>query len=243
MLLIQALSIGILAGLAQWDSRMFGQNMLDRPLVLGPIVGLILGDFTTGVIMGGSLELVWMGIVNIGGATPPDTITGGILGTVFAILSGLDTATAVTLATPIAVLAQSLGVLARVINATFNHRADSFAKEGNYKGIEKTLWMGAGVFFLISFIPVFLGVYFGADVVQGIVNMIPVKILEGLRMSSGLLPALGVATLMRFIFDNNSAPYLFLGFILAAVLNMSMISISIVGAVIAYVVYTNQKVV
>lgn len=237
MLLLQALALGILAGLAQWDSRMFGQNMLDRPLVTGPIVGLLLGDLQTGIIMGGSLELIWMGIVNIGGATPPDMVTGGILGTAFAILSGLDEATAIAVALPIALLAQSLGIFARIINSTFNHKADTFALEGNYKGIERLLWSGAAVFFLISFVPVFLGVYFGADVVQNIVAVIPEKLLTGLKMSSGLLPALGIAILMRFIYDKTSAPFLFLGFVLVAVLGMSMISVSIIGAVIAYVSY------
>ncbi|MDR2975773.1 MAG: PTS sugar transporter subunit IIC [Streptococcaceae bacterium] len=237
---IQALLLGILAGLAQWDSRMFGQNMLDRPLVVGPIVGLILGDFQTGIIMGGSLELVWMGMVNIGGATPPDMVTGGILGTTFAILSGLDTKTAIAVALPIALLAQSLGILARIINTGLNRKADVYAAQGNDKGIARLLWMGASVFFLISFIPVFFGVLLGSGAIQSLVKVIPQNILTGLGMSSGLLPALGIAILMRFIFDKDSAPYLFVGFVLAAVLGMSMISISILGAAVAFVTYRNS---
>ncbi|GEN94016.1 PTS system mannose/fructose/sorbose family transporter subunit IID [Pediococcus ethanolidurans] len=235
----QALALGILAGLAQWDSRMFGQNMLDRPLVVGPIVGLILGDFQTGIIMGGSLELVWMGLVNIGGATPPDMVTGGILGTAYAILSGLDTKTAIAVALPIAILAQSLGIIARVINTTLNSKADTYAKNGNDKGIEHLLWFGAAVFFILSFIPVFLGIFFGADLVREVVKAIPQNILTGLQMSAGILPALGIAVLMRFIYDKDSAPYLFIGFILAAVLKMSMVSVSIIGASVAYVTYRN----
>ena len=238
-LIIQALLLATLAGLAQWDSRVFGLNMLDRPLVVGPIVGLILGDFHTGVVMGASLELVWMGLVNIGGATPPDMITGGILGTAFAILAGFDTETAIAVAMPIALLAQSLGILVRIINTTFNRRADSYAEAGDAKGIEKIFWLGAAIFFAFSFIPVFLGIYFGADTVQSIVSMIPQQLLDGLRMSSGLLPALGIAILMRFIYDKNSAPYIFIGFVLSAILGMSMISISIIGAAVAYVSYRN----
>ena len=241
MLFIQALLLGVLAGLAQWDSRMFGQNMLDRPLVTGPLVGLILGDISTGIIMGASLELVWMGIVNIGGATPPDTVTGGILGTAFAILSGLDTETAVAVALPIAILAQSLGILARVINATFNHRVDSYAEQGDYKGVERMLWCGAAVFFIISFLPVFLGVYVGSDFVTTIVDAIPPKLLDGLRMSSGLLPALGIAILMRFIYDKHSAPYLFFGFVMSAFLNLSMIGITFLACAIGVVYYNTTS--
>jgi len=239
-LFLQALLLALLAGLAQMDSRIFGQNMVDRPLVTGPIVGLILGDFQTGVIVGASLELVWMGIVNIGGATPPDVISGGILGTAFAILAGLDTETAIALAMPIALLAQSLGILVRIINTTFNHRADAYAAKGDYKGIEKILWLGALLFFLFAAVPVFLGVFFGADLVANIVDVIPLWLLDGLRRSSGLLPALGIAILMRFIYDKDSAPYLFVGFALSAVLGMSIISIAIIGAAVAYVTYRNS---
>lgn len=242
MIYFQALLLALLAGFAQWDSRIGGQNMLDRPLVTGPIVGLILGDLNTGIVVGGTLELVWMGIVNIGGATPPDTVTGGILGTAFAILSGLDTETAVAIALPIALFAQSLGILARVINATFNHRADVYAEKGDWKGIERILWLGAGLFFIFSFVPVFLGVAFGADVVQSVVAFLPPVLMNGLRASSGLLPALGMAILMRFIYDNSSAPFLFLGFVLSAFLGMSTIGIAIIGAIIATVYYQRQMV-
>ena len=84
MSIVHALLLGLLGGIGIWDSRIGGMWMLDRPLVLGPIVGLILGDFKTGIIVGGSLELIMMGIVGIGSATPPDTVSGAILATAFA---------------------------------------------------------------------------------------------------------------------------------------------------------------
>ena len=62
MSIVHALLLGLLGGIGIWDSRIGGMWMLDRPLVLGPIVGLILGDFKTGIIVGGSLELIMVGI-------------------------------------------------------------------------------------------------------------------------------------------------------------------------------------
>ena len=46
-------------------------------------VGLVLGDVKNGIIIGAQLELIWMGIAGIGASTPPDVVTGGILGTAF----------------------------------------------------------------------------------------------------------------------------------------------------------------
>ena len=102
MSVIQAVLLGILGGLGIWDSRVMGMFMMDRPLFLGPVVGLILGDFQTGIVVGASLELVMMGIVGIGSATIPDTVSGSILATAFVITSGLDVSAAVALSLPIA---------------------------------------------------------------------------------------------------------------------------------------------
>ena len=52
-----------------------------------------------------------------------------------------------------------------------------------------------------------------------------------------MLPALGIAILMQLIFDKTNAAYLFVGFVLTALLGMSTVGVAIVGATIAYVVY------
>ena len=49
-----------------------------------------MGDVKTGLIIGGSLELIWMGMVPLAGAQPPNVVIGGIIGTSIAILGKLD---------------------------------------------------------------------------------------------------------------------------------------------------------
>mgnify|MGYP000444215820 CR=1 FL=1 len=65
MSIVQAVLLGILGGFGIWDSRVFGLWMIERPLILGPLVGIILGDLQTGIIVGASLELVMMGVVEL----------------------------------------------------------------------------------------------------------------------------------------------------------------------------------
>lgn len=240
-MLIQSLLLGVLAGFAMWDGRMFGQHMFDRPLVTGPLVGLILGDIETGIIVGSSIELVMMGIAGIGATTPPDVVAGGILGTAFAIMSGLSVEAAIALALPIAMLAQSLGILDRTINGVFNHWADKAAEIGDYKGVEKALWSGACLFFLTSFTVVFLGAYLGSTVIGGFVESIPAFVLTGLKAASGMLPALGIAILMQLIMDKSNMGFLVLGFVLAAIMNVSTTGIALIGGVIAYTLYMTKQ--
>lgn len=236
-MVVQALLLGILAGFGIWDGRVAGQTMFERPIVLGPIVGLILGDVQTGIIMGASVELVMMGVVGIGAAVPPDVVCGGILSTAFAIMSGLDTGTAVALSLPIATLGQLLGILDRTLNLGFVRWADKGAADGDTGAVSKALWAGAALFWVTSFLVVFLGVLLGSQVIGDFVNWLPTFITHGFTVASGMLPALGIAILMTLIFDKKNAAYLFVGFVLTALLGMSTTGVAVVGGIIAYVIY------
>ncbi len=240
MTLVQALLLGLLAGFVIWDGRVYGMWMLDRPLITGPLVGLILGDVEMGIIMGGSVELVLMGIVGVGAATPPDVVSGGILATAFAIASGLDTGTAVALALPIATLGQSVGILDRTINAIFVHNADKAAEKGDFKGVERALWSGAFLFFISSFLVVFIGYLLGSAVIASFIAWIPAKVLAGLKIASGMLPALGIAILMQLLLNKKNAAFLFIGWALTALIGVNTVGAAVIGATIAYVLYQNM---
>ena len=227
MSIVHALLLGLLGGIGIWDSRIGGMWMLDRPLVLGPIVGLILGDFKTGIIVGGSLELIMMGIVGIGSATPPDTVSGAILATAFAIVSKLDVSAAVALALPIATLGQLVGIFVRTANGYFVHMADKAAENADFSGIDKALWGGAILFFVSYFLLVFLGAFLGSSVI----------VTDGLNAASGMLPALGIAILMQLLFDKKNAAFFFIGWAMTALFSVNTVGAAVVGTAIAYTIY------
>lgn len=222
MSIVHALLLGLLGGIGIWDSRIGGMWMLDRPLVLGPIVGLILGDFKTGIIVGGSLELIMMGIVGIGSATPPDTVSGAILATAFAIVSKLDVSAAVALALPIATLGQLVGIFVRTANGYFVHMADKAAENADFSGIDKALWGGA---------------FLGSSVIGAFVKMIPQFVTDGLNAASGMLPALGIAILMQLLFDKKNAAFFFIGWAMTALFSVNTVGAAVVGTAIAYTIY------
>lgn len=95
----QILLITIYAGFAFYDGNntTFGTV---KPTMAGFFAGLVLGDVTTGLVVGGTLNLLVLGIGNFGGASIPDYMTGALLGTAFAIQSGQGAEFGVTLADP-----------------------------------------------------------------------------------------------------------------------------------------------
>jgi mannose/fructose/N-acetylgalactosamine-specific phosphotransferase system component IIC len=64
------LALGVVAGLAAVERKGFLQAMLSRPIALGPLAGLALGDAAAGLYVAAPLELLWLGAVNLGAAVP-----------------------------------------------------------------------------------------------------------------------------------------------------------------------------
>ena len=58
---------------------------LYQPIVSGAVIGAILGDLPTGLIVGGTYQLMTIGNMPVGGAQPPNAVIGGVMATVFAI--------------------------------------------------------------------------------------------------------------------------------------------------------------
>ena len=66
-----SLILAFIAGFAYFSRRFMGDLYLERAIILGPLTGLIMGDLPTGLLIGGTLELIFMGAADIGGAVPP----------------------------------------------------------------------------------------------------------------------------------------------------------------------------
>jgi len=213
-----------------------GASLLSRPLVLGPLVGLVLGDLTQGIIIGATLELIFMGNIKVGAAIPPDVITGGVLGTAFAIISGKGAAIALAIAVPISILAEMVISGLFVLRPMFNARFNRYAQEADYKKIER-LHIASGLLkpLLMGLIS-FLALQLGADIMKSFLDTIPAWVQSGLQVAGNMLPAVGFALLMNLMFNQRVAVYFFLGFILASFLKLPMIAIGGLGIIIAVII-------
>lgn len=105
-MLLTATLLGLIAALGILDGRLLGVSMIDRPLVMCALTGLVCGNLHEGILIGATLELIFLGNVAIGAAVPPDVVTGSVLATAFSIMSGRGPEAALTIAIPISMLAQ-----------------------------------------------------------------------------------------------------------------------------------------
>ena len=61
--MIQALLVGLTVTILGFADFWLCNPMLDRPLIVGTAIGIVLGDVKTGVEVGAALELVFMGVM------------------------------------------------------------------------------------------------------------------------------------------------------------------------------------
>ena len=62
-IMLNAFLVALAVFICVGGAELIGFTMLNRPIVIGPLVGLFLGDVKTGVMIGASLEAVFMGVV------------------------------------------------------------------------------------------------------------------------------------------------------------------------------------
>ncbi len=58
--MVEALLLGLVAFIAQSEYAL-GTSLISRPIVTGLLTGLVLGDMETGIVMGATLELAFIG--------------------------------------------------------------------------------------------------------------------------------------------------------------------------------------
>ncbi|RSH97994.1 PTS mannose/fructose/sorbose/N-acetylgalactosamine transporter subunit IIC [Streptococcus sanguinis] len=214
------------------------------PVFAGFITGLIMGDLTTGLFIGGSLQLFVLGVGTFGGASRIDATSGAVLATAFSVAQGIKPELAIaTIAVPVATLLTYFDILGRMTTTYFAHRVDAAVERFDYKGIERNYLLGAIPWALSRALPVFLALAFGGTFVQAIVDGVAgVKWLAaGLTLAGRMLPGLGFAILLRYLPVKRNLHYLALGFGLTAMLTVLYSNIQTLGGAVSSIVGTLPK--
>ena len=237
MTLIQAILIGCVAALTQLEGDWLGECKLREPVITGFLVGLIMGDVQKGLMIGGALQLMWMGATNIGPTAGLDIGSGGTIGAAVALMTGSDLEIAVAFAIPVAVVVQMVNILKMTTFSGLMHKADAYIEEGKDKKAIGIHYLCGLVTFLIYFTFTFVVLFVGDSVINAIVNSIPEWVHGGLGAVATVLPAMGFALLLNLLWETKLIPYFVIGFIFAAYLGVSMVGICALSIAIAAVIY------
>ena len=77
--------LGLLGAILFLDAWPVAQTMVSRPIVAGPLTGIVLGAPAEGVFWGAVIEAVYLGVLPVGAARYPDAGLAALVGTALAI--------------------------------------------------------------------------------------------------------------------------------------------------------------
>lgn len=213
---LDALIVGLVTSFAKFIDWWGLTNQLARPIFIVPVLGLCLGHPTQGIILGASLELIFLGNVSLGGVMPSDITLGAIFGAAFAMISGADTATSIAIAVPVSLLGTLLFNLMEMVISALVPVFEGFIHKKNFRAYNRLYWAQFAGYQFAWFLLGFITILAGAQAITRFVQWLPDWLQSSMTVASTMLPAVGLALLLKMLWQRSLAPYFFLGFGLGA---------------------------
>ncbi|SUU00105.1 PTS system mannose/fructose/sorbose family transporter subunit IIC [Actinobacillus lignieresii] len=210
------------------------ERQTHRPLVACTLIGWVLGDLQTGIIVGGTLEMLALGWMNVGAAMAPDAALASVIAAILVIKGGQDKGTAIAIAIPVAAAGQVLTIFVRTLTIFLQHKADKFAEQANFRGIEFCHFAGLLLQALRVAIPTFfVALVAGTDAVTEALNAIPEVVTRGLQIAGGFIVVVGYAMVINMMRAGALMPFFFMGFVIASFSNYNLVGLGFLGACLA----------
>ena len=195
-------------------------EIMYRPIVACPIIGMILGDVQTGLVIGGTYELMMIGNMPVGGAQPPNAVLGSVVAMIFAVKAKMDINAALGACMIFATFGQYVVTLTFTVMSGLMAKADKAAEQANPKGITAVLNTSmcilGGLFAVIAIIAEVGGVAMSGTLEALAANAS--WFMGGLSAAGGMMRFVGFAILLKIMLANDMWGYLLAGFVCALVI-------------------------
>ncbi|MBU3181257.1 PTS mannose/fructose/sorbose transporter subunit IIC [Clostridium psychrophilum] len=214
-----------------------------RPLIACTLIGIVLGDMKTGIILGGTLELLALGWMNVGAAMGPDSALASVIATILVITGNQPITTGIAIAIPIAAAGQVLTIFVRTITIFFQHRCDKYAEDANFRAIELTHFGALILQGLRIAIPAALvAAVAGTSGVTAMLAAIPLPITKGLQIAGGMIVVVGYAMVINMMEAKYLMPFFLVGFSIAAFTTFTLVGFGILAVSVAiFYIQLNPK--
>ncbi|WFC03785.1 PTS mannose/fructose/sorbose transporter subunit IIC [Lactiplantibacillus pentosus] len=207
-----------------------------QPVVACTLIGLVTGQLVPCIILGGSLQMIALGWANIGAAVAPDAALASIASAIILVLGGQGRAgvtSAIAIAVPLAVAGLLLTIIARTLATGIVHIMDRAAEEGSFAKIDFWQWIAICMQGLRIAIPAALILAVGAAPVKAMLNAMPTWLTDGLSIGGGMVVAVGYAMVINMMASREVWPFFALGFVLAAISDITLIGLGAIGISLA----------
>lgn len=238
MSLTQALLIFLFASISGIGSAS-EEFQTHRPIIAATLIGIALGDIETGVIIGAQMELIALGWMTIGVATPPDATLSSIVAVILVVLGKQPIGVSIGIAIPLTVVGQMLFILQKgTVDVAIMHWAEKGVDRGQLWRITVAHFITAVPSALRMAIPTMLVAFFAdANIVHNILNYVPDIIAKGLQVSSGFLVVVGYAMILKILNVKEMMAFFLIGFLVMTFSGMTLVGLTLLGISLALIYF------
>lgn len=213
--------LSAVGALLSLDATAVGQILISQPLLACPIIGLVLGDLQTGLLVGTLLQLIWVGKLPVGGSNPSlGTALLGIFTVGLVIIyqgegiqAGLIPVAAV-LGTAIACLGQKGESALNRFNNHLLHWADRLIRQNKFRGLACINGLSLIIIFAFSFLLIFSGTFLGLKVCSFLFGTFTSQFIRGLILTERMLPILGLAVVFKLFVNRKNFAFFLIAFLI-----------------------------
>ncbi len=170
------MTTALIVSLAYWVLilvyRFFANSMADQPIFVGPIIGLLLGDVMTGVAIGAALQIIYLGVVNVGGAQSTDTLYATCMAVALCIATGIPEEAAITLGIALGYIGLVMLQVTRIFFAFCAPWLDKVAETGDRRKYDRAYLVHIIIGYGFGAVTMFIALAAGADATQTFVTVI-----------------------------------------------------------------------
>ena len=240
MTAIQFILLLVYAAICGFDACGPQLQFLTSKVVMGWILGLIFGDVKTGLYIGGTLQLMSMGVVGLAGASVPDYNVATLVAVPIAIVAGGKVDAGLAIGIPVAMLSVQLDILQKIASGFVAQWSQKYANKKQFKAMNNVLWLCVLMQILKFVVPVAIAVSLGVDVVNDLIAILPDWFMGGLNVAGKILPVVGISMLLNYMPAKKYINYLILGFVLYAYIGVPMLGVALVGFAMAFKFFKDE---
>ena len=232
--MILVVIVAVFAGL----EGILDQFQFHQPLIACTLIGLVTGNLTAGIMLGGSLQMIALGWANIGAAVAPDAALAAVASAIILVKGGQGTAgisTAIAVAIPLAVAGLFLTMIVRTISVAIIHIMDKEAEKGNFRGIEVWQFIALLLQGLRIALPAAFLLVIPTSAVRSFLESMPAWLTDGMAIGGGMVVAVGYAMVINMMASREVWPFFIIGFVIAAVSQLTLIAIGALGIAFALI--------
>ncbi|CAC95377.1 PTS mannose/fructose/sorbose transporter subunit IIC [Listeria innocua] len=235
--IILVVLIAFLAGI----EGILDEFQFHQPLIACTLIGLVTGNLTACIILGGTLQMIALGWANIGAAVAPDAALASVASAIILVLGGQGVAgipSAIAIAIPLAVAGLFLTMIVRTLAVPIVHLMDRAAEKGNIRTVE---WLHISAICMQGIriaIPAAALLFIPADSVQSFLEAMPAWLTDGMAIGGGMVVAVGYALVINMMATKEVWPFFVIGFVVAAISQLTLIAIGALGVALA-LIYLN----